>query len=144
MRNGIDLGVFWKTFEQILIENGEPFKIVYKDHYADVNRYKINLNIDVDISLVRRDNFLRVGLYIIDKYSDIGRIILANKEQINKQLTFSPLWESGEKNPDTLRVIVKLPIDNFTCRELIEQALPYIMEFIAVAKKYGEQFFFDF
>ena len=50
----------------------------------------------------------------------------------------------GEKNPDTLRVIVKLPIDNFTCRELIEQALPYIMEFIAVAKKYGEQFFFDF
>ena len=29
MRNRIDLGVFWKTFEQILIENGEPFKIVY-------------------------------------------------------------------------------------------------------------------
>lgn len=35
MRNRIDLGVFWNTFEQILIENGEPFKIVYKDHYAD-------------------------------------------------------------------------------------------------------------
>lgn len=28
MRNRIDLGVFWNTFEQILIENGEPFKIV--------------------------------------------------------------------------------------------------------------------
>ncbi len=150
MRNKIDLGVFWRTFEQILMENGEPFKIIYTKedgtltHYADVNRVKLNLSICMDISLVRRENFLRVGLYINNIHSQIGRIILANKERINDELSFAPLWEQGARNANALRVIVKFPINDNSCRDLIENALPYIIEFIAVADKYGKNYFFDF
>lgn len=93
---------------------------------------------------MKRSNFLRIGLYIIDKDSPIGIIILSNKENINEQLSFQPNWEYGSRNPNTLRVTVKLPIDSKTSRELIEEALPIIMEFIEVAKKYGGNYFFDY
>lgn len=145
MNNHIDLDSFWKTFEQILTENGEPFKIVHKDHFANVNRRNVNFNVTLDISLVRRNNFLRVGLYIRDKRSEIGRIILANKERINRALSFTPRWEDGEKNPNTLWVVNKFPINDSTYRELIEKSIPYIMEYIDVAIKYGKKYdFFDF
>ena len=145
MNNYIDLDSFWKTFEQILIENGEPFKIVHKYQFANVNRRKVNFNVTLDISLVRRKNFLRVGLYIRDRRSEIGRIILANKERINRALSFMPRWEIGEKNPNTLWVITKIPINDSTYRELIEKSIPYIMEYIDVAVKYGKKYdFFDF
>ena len=149
MYQKIDLDYFWRTFEQILREHGEPYKIIHEKSgkqtpYANVNKLRpINSNC-VDISLVRRKNFLRVGLYIIDRYSSIGQHILANRENINRELSFAPQWEKGEKNPNTLRVIVKFPIDDHTCRELINEAFPYIEEFIKVAGKYGKREFFDF
>ncbi len=149
MKNKIDLGAFWKTFEELLIENGEPFNIVHEKggeqtYWACVNKNRALADNTVDISLVQSKNFLRVGLYIRVRNTDIGRIILANKEHINAQLSFTPIWEDGTNNKNALRVIVKLPIDNLTCKELIEQALPYIMEFIVVAKKYGGREFFDY
>ena len=145
MNNNFDLDSFWKTFDEILTENGEPFKIVHKDHFANVNRRKVNFNVTLDISLVRRNNFLRVGLYIRDKRSEIGRIILANKERINRALSFTPRWEDGEKDPNTLWVVNKFPINDSTYRELIEKSIPYIMEYIDVAIRYGKKYdFFDF
>ena len=87
---------------------------------------------------------MRIGLYIIDKDSPIGIIILSNKESINEQISFQPNWEYGSRNPNTLRVTVKLSIESKTSRELIEEALPIIMEFIEVAKKYGKDYFFDY
>ena len=149
LRNKIDLRYFWVTFEQVLNETGNPFGIIHEKsgeqtYWACVNKNKILTDNVVDISLVQSKNFLRIGLYIIDRTTDIGKIILANKEQINESLSFNPIWEDGTKNKNTLRVIIKLPIDNFTPRELIYKALPYVMEFISVAKKYGEKEFFDF
>ncbi len=145
----IDLKIFWDSFDRILAEKGEPFKIIHEKsgeqtHWACVNRNKILANYCIDISLIRKDNYLRVGLYIIDKNSDVGRIISVNKEIILRQLSFEPLWMHGIKNPDTLRVIKKINIDDKTNRELIEEALPYITEFINIAEQYGKQYFFDF
>lgn len=147
--NAITKETFWFDFENILKENGEPFKIIHEKageqtFWACVNKNKAFTNNCVDISLVKRSNFLRIGLYIIDKDSPIGIIILSNKENINEQLSFQPNWEYGSRNPNTLRVTVRLPIDSKTSRELIEEALPIIMEFIEVAKKYGGNYFFDY
>ena len=147
--NVITKETFWFDFEKILNENGEPFKIIHEKageqtYWACVNKNQIFTNNCVDISLVKRSNFLRIGLYIIDKDSPIGIIILSNKENINEQLSFQPNWEYGSRNPNTLRVTVKLPIDSKTSRELIEEALPIIMEFIGIAKKYGGNYFFDY
>ena len=147
MNNNFDRESFWQTFEQVLIENGEPFKIVHERgrSFANVNRRKINISVYLDISPLKTKNFLRVGLYIDDRHSKIGRIILANKERINRALSFMPRWEDGVKNPDTLRVVTKFPINDSTYRELIEKSIPYIMEYIDVAVKYGKKYdFFDF
>lgn len=138
-KNVISKETFWFDFENILKENGEPFKIIHEKageqtFWACVNKNKAFTNNCVDISLVKRSNFLRIGLYIIDKDSPIGIIILSNKESINEQLSFQPNWEYGSRNPNTLRVTVKLPIDSKTSRELTEEALPIIMEFIGIAK----------
>lgn len=147
--NVITKETFWCIFEKILCENGDPFKIIHEKageqtFWACVNKNKAFTNNCLDISLVKRSNFLRIGLYIIDRDSLIGKIILANKESINEQLSFFPNWEHGTRNPNTLRVTVKIPIDRKTSRELIEEALPIIMEFIEIAKKYGEKYFFDY
>ncbi|MCD7728651.1 MAG: DUF4268 domain-containing protein [Clostridia bacterium] len=145
----ISLDVFWNTFEQILIENGEPFKIIHEKageqtHWACVNKNKALNNNCVDISLVRREGFLRVGLYIIDRNARIGQILLANKENIDRQISFEHIWEDGTRNPNTLRIIKKFPIAGKTSREIIENALPYIMKYVEIAKIYGEHDFFDF
>lgn len=151
MKHRIGLKDFWHTFEQILIENGEPFKIIHENsskgiqtHYANVNKLKIRNNNCVDISLVRRSNFLRVGLYIYDKNSPVGKSILTYRQTINAKLSFTPDWEWGVRNVNTLWVVKKFPIDDKSCRELIEEALPIIMEFIGIAKEYGQNYFFDF
>ncbi|MCD7728650.1 MAG: DUF4268 domain-containing protein [Clostridia bacterium] len=107
MGNKIDLASFWRTFEQILIENGEPFKIVHEFagrevYWACINKYKSTMNINLHVSLVNQKNCVRVGLYISDRNTPIGRVILANKESINNQLSFTPVWENGAKNPNTL------------------------------------------
>lgn len=147
--NVIAKETFWFDFENILKENGEPFKIIHEKageqtYWACVNKNQILTNNCVDISLVKRSNFLRIGLYIIDKDSPVGKIILSDKQKINEQLSFPPNWEYGSRNPNTLRITVKLPIDSKTSRELTEEALPIIMEFIEVAKKYGGDYFFDY
>ncbi len=149
MRSKIELGSFWKTFEQILMENGEPFSIIHEKggeqtYWACINKNKAFVDNCVHIELVQSKNILRTGIYVRLKNTILGDKMILNKENINKSLSFTPIWKSGVKNVNTLRIVVEFPIDNKTSRELIEDSLPYLMEFIAVAKKYGEQFFFDF
>ena len=145
----IPLSYFWRTFEEILLEKGEPFKIIHEKggeqtFWACINRNKALVNNSVDISLVQSKNFLRVGLYVLDKTSNLGVRLIRNRKYIDDELTFIPKWESGERNSNTLRITAKFPIDNNTSRELIEKAFPYIMQFFAIAKKYGKYEFFDF
>ncbi len=141
---------FWEAFERILIENGEPFKIVYRsskiEYWASVNKYVVSNYNSVDIGLVLKENKLRLGLWLHDKTSDIAKKLQNHKKEIEEMLSFKPIWSDGLSNKNALRIMTYIPLDfeYRTYREVIENALPIIIEFIAVAKKYGEQFFFDF
>ena len=145
--------IFWELFDEILIENGEPFSICYKKSgeycsWADVNKNKAWNENAIDISFLIRDGLLRVDLYV-QKGEDVplGRRILNNKEEIDSMVSLPIKWEYGTSNPNTLRPsvyfkFVKNNKDDY--RRVIEEALPTIMEFINVANKYGSDEFFDF
>ena len=147
--------IFWELFEEVLIENGEPFKIAYRKgidntitSYAAVNKNQSFNNIGIDISFLLRKRKLRVDLYILlGETIPIGQKIWNNKEKINSMVSLPLMWERGEKNKETIRVSVYFDfiqddIDDY--RRVIEESLPTIMEFINVANKYGKDEFFDF
>lgn len=145
--------IFWETFEDVLMENGEPFSICYMQggkpqSWANVNRnHAWNANA-IDLSFLNSQGLFRVDLYMQNGELDhIGRIIMANKEKINLMVTQPIKWERGERNPNTLRPSVYFPFkknnkDDY--RRVIEESLPTILEFIEVANKYGKNMFFDF
>ncbi len=140
---------FWKVFDEILIENGEPFQIVHEmsgkvKSWATVNRNHIWTASMVCIGLRSRKKEMGIDIYVEDMNTTIGKILLANKDKISNEFSVPVQWISGEKQPNTFRVRYPISFANCTYREAIEKALPIIIEFIAVAKKYGEQFFFDF
>ena len=140
---------FWKTFDEILIENGEPFQIIHtmsgkERSWANVNRVRAMNNNAVDLSLQSKRERFRIDFYIYDKNNEIGQIMSSNKDKINSEISVALQWKSGDKNPNTLRVQYFISYANCSYREAIEKALPIIMEFIAVANKYGRNYFFDF
>lgn len=145
--------IFWELFEEILMENGEPFNICYKMGdkicaWANINKNHAWNENAIDISFRTRDCMLRVDLYV-QRGEDIllGRRILNNKEDINSMVTKSINWEYGTSNAKTLRPSVYFSFirnNKEDYRRVIEESLPTIMEFINVANKYGKDEFFDF
>ncbi len=142
---------FWKTFDKMLIEEGLSVKLTHEmagkpTHWANVNKYHAFNNNAVDISLVQRQNVIRIGFYIDDRNSRIGRLILANKQKIDEKISFPLHWESGTRNPNTLRVVTYVPFDFLrnSYREVVQECLPKLYEFIILAYEYGKKEFFDF
>ncbi len=140
---------FWKIFEEVLEENGMPFQIVHEmsgksKSWANVNKKHIFNKNAVDISLRSREKRLRLGLYVVDKNCELGRVLFANKANIDKKLPFEHNWENGSRNVNTLRITTYLSFSHLTYREVIEQALPILVEYISIADEYGSGYFFDF
>lgn len=145
--------IFWETFEDVLMENGEPFSVCYMmnekpQSWANVNRnHAWNANA-IDLSFLNSQGLFRVDLYMQNGEQDqIGRKIKANKEDVNSMITLPVRWENGEKNPNTLRPSVYFPFEKNNkddYRRVIEESLPTILEFIEVANIYGKNMFFDF
>ena len=141
--------VFWKLFEKILKEKGEPFKIAYIHQirkeitsFAAVNRFgSFNANA-LDLSFLIREKKFRVNLYI-SKPSLIKKF-MDSKEDVNNMISSAISWDNGKM---VLRPSVYfdfIPGDLEDYRVAIEESLPTIIEFIEVANKYGEKEFFDF
>lgn len=148
---------FWKIFEEILAENGNPFSIAYMKNgketsWANINKKNALNENALDLSFLVTKGMLRIDLYVrsgVDSF--LGRKILMSKEEIEKMISVPIIWENGTRNGKTLRPSYYLNIrpqfsGDYTeeYRRVIEESLPIIMEFIAVARKYGEREFFDF
>lgn len=146
--------IFWKLFDEILIENGEPFSIAYKKKngeitsYGQVNKLFATPNGTViDLSFILRDGKFRVNFYIPERKTSLRDNFINNKEQIESMITKTLLWENGSQNENVLRPsvyfeFIKNDVDDY--RRVIEESLPTIIEFINVANKYGQDEFFDF
>lgn len=147
--------LFWELFDEILLENGEPFKISYQNkrneikHNGAVNKHFTNTpsGTAIDLGFNLRKGVFRVNFYIPDLNIDLKNKLLANKEQINSMITLPLLWENGDKNESVLRPsvyfnFIQNDVDDY--RRVIEESLPTIMELINVANKYDKDEFFDF
>ena len=147
--------LFWELFEEILIENGEPFKISYQNkkneikHNGAVNKDFTNTpsGTAIDLGFNFGKGIFRVNFYIPERKPDLKNKLLTNKEQINSMITLPLLWEKGEKNELVLRPsvyfnFIQNDVDDY--RRVIEESLQTIIEFINVANMYGKDEFFDF
>lgn len=141
--------IFWKLFEKILAEKGEPFKIAYIHKiqneitsYAAVNRNSsFNANA-IDLSFLLREKKFRVNLYI-SKPSLIKKF-MDNKEEVNSMVSLPLTWDNGKMvlRPSVYFGLIPEDIEDY--RKVIEESLPTILEFIEIANKYGKDDFFDF
>lgn len=147
--------LFWELFDEILLENGEPFKISYQNkkneikHNGAVNKDFTNTpsGTAIDLGFNLRKGVFRVNFYIPDVNIKLKNKFTSNKEQIDSMITLPLLWERGEKNELVLRPsvyfnFIQNDVDDY--RRVIEESLPTIIEFINVANKYGKDEFFDF
>ena len=146
---------FWDIFEEKLIENGEPFTIAYqkKDvNWAAINRSKHHVEnvaffdktLSVDFLIKER----KVRINISVKY-DLKMIdhLKANKTEIESMITAPVEWISGTKNPNALRIqhLIPVEIGNTTnYADVIDLALPIIMDMIRVCERFADKQFFDF
>ena len=92
---------FWKLFENILKEKGEPFKISYIHKitneitsYAAVNRNSsFNANA-VDLSFLLREKKLRVDLYVTK--ATLIKKLMDSKEEVNNLISLPVNWDNGK------------------------------------------------
>ena len=140
--------IFWKLFDKILKEKGEPFKIAYihqiqKDitSYAAVNRNgSFNANA-IDLSFLPREKMFRVNIYISS--ARLIRKFMDNKELVNSMITSPILWDNGKSvlRPSVYFEFIPGDVDNY--KKTIENSLSTIQEFIEVANIFGKDEFFD-
>ena len=132
---------FWKRLNTAIEENGQPFAIKSRTHYATINQKSASSNLCLSLDFLLTKGFLRIGIYIHDdsKTPHFERLY-ARKEAIEQALGFHCLWtKRGEKNPNTRRIEVQLPFtayDRDDYERLIEESLPIIMKYIEVFSYY--------
>ena len=141
--------IFWKVFDGVLKENGEPFKISYVHKvrneittYASVNR-KSSFNANsLNLNFLLKEKKLRVELYVTSPI--LMRKFMGLKEEINSMVSLPIVWDDGKRVLRPSVYFEFLPDDEDDYKIAIEESLPTILEFIEVANKYGTGEFFDF
>lgn len=129
---------FWIQFNEVLVERGKPFNIrkATTHHWYDIAIGTGEAH--VALTLVNRDNFVGVELYISDNKSLFDRLF-SQKERIEDELGLSPEWQrlDGKK---ASRILYRIPGLNFEDHSNYEQLMNEMIDkavlFMKVFKKY--------
>ena len=124
---------FWDMYNEILINNGEPFSISSKKQWAIVNKNSPAWNepvIAMDFLVQKR--ILRINAFLLDDQCLFARL-MGMKAKIEENLGFTPDWVHGEKGENTFRIKTELSFipnnhDDY-CR-VIEESLPIVMKYV--------------
>lgn len=136
--------IFWSIFEKKLVDIGNPFYICHgmngeTTHYASVNKYRSFVNLGLTVDFLYRDEKVRINIYIQNDV-DLFNYLHLNRGKIEQELNFKPQWiYSGEKNPNTRRVISTFPIavgNPLDYERVIEKIIPIITQYKKVFTKY--------
>lgn len=138
---------FWEVFDELLIENGEPFNLTHfysgrETSWACVNSNRARRSISLEASITGNCSKLRVDLYIENK--EINKFLynklLSNYDLIRQEAQASLEWENGTKSKKTIRLAYYVPINRYnvdTYRDTIERVLPVYVKLIKTLKKLG-------
>lgn len=142
---------FWKTFDEKLIENGEPFSILYEKggevtYWAVVNKNQSFVDNALSIDFLVREQKLRINIYIRNDLN-LFSIFERNRNDIESMVGVPLKWIEGTKNKNTRRIAYEIPINigyysNYN--EDIDEILPVVNKMKKVCEVYAKNIFFDF
>ena len=115
---------FWEIFDEKLIENGEPFSILYEKggevtYWAVVNKKQSFVDNALSIDFLVREQKLRINIYV------------------RTDLTLFSIFERNRKDIETM-------VGMSYYDEVIDKALPVVDKMKKVCEVYARNNFFDF
>lgn len=135
---------FWSKYQEILMENGEPFSLkINRDrdgslrHYAYVNAERFPTNRCICIEFTPQCGRVRYGIYL-EKDIELFDILFSYKDKIEEQLGFSCHWEHGAKGPNARRIYCEqeiTPCDHDSYLDAIEKSMVRLIKFAEVFEK---------
>ena len=142
---------FWKTFDEKLIENGEPFSILHeKDgevtYWAVVNKKHSFVDNALSIDFLVRAKKLRINIYVRNDLP-LFSIFERNKQEIEAIVCEKLEWLNGTTNPNTRRIAYIIPVETghlSNYEEIIDNILPIVDKMKKVCEMYAKNAFFDF
>ena len=142
---------FWKIFDEKLIENGEPFSILHEKggevtYWAVVNKKHSFVDNALSIDFLVRAQKLRINIYVRDDLRLFSRLE-NHKQEVEAIIGKKVDWLKGTTNPNTRRIAYEIPVNTgyyANYDEIIDSALPVIVEMKKVCDTYAKNEFFDF
>lgn len=139
---------FWKAFEEKLIENGEPFSILYEKcgevtYWAVVNKKQSFVNNVLSIDFLVREQKLRINIYVRTDLA-LFSIFERNKKEIETMVGIPLKWIEGTRNKNTRRIAYEIPVktgDYSNYDEVIDKALPVVDKMKKVCEMYARNIF---
>lgn len=132
---------FWHTYQETLMENGEPFslKFFYDSqgifrHYAHVNASRFPTNRCICIEFTPQCGRVRYGIYLENDVVLYGSLF-NDKEKIESRLGFRCHWEHGTKGKNARRIYCEKEIiaynrDSYI--DAIDESMPRLLKFAEV------------
>ncbi len=142
---------FWGTFDEKLIENGEPFSILHEKggevtYWAVVNKNQSFADNALSIDFLVREQKLRINIYVRTDLA-LFSIFESNKKEIETIVGVPLKWIVGTKNKNTRRIAYEIPVNTgyySNYNETIDKALPIVDKMKKVCELYAKNEFFDF
>lgn len=142
---------FWKIFDEKLIENGEPFSILHEKggevtYWGVINKNHSLVDNALSIDFLAREKKLRINIYVRTDLA-LFSVFEKNKQNIEKTISVPLKWIVGTRNKNTRRIAYEIPVNTgyyANYDEIIDSALPVIVEMKKVCEKYAKYDFFDF
>ena len=142
---------FWKTFDEKLIENGEPFSILYEKggevtYWAVVNKKQSFVDNALSIDFLVRDQKLRINIYVRTDLA-LFSVFERNRKDIETMVGEPLKWIEGIRNKNTRRIAYEIPVNTgyySNYDEVIDKILPVVDKMKKVCEMYAEHDFFDF
>ncbi len=141
---------FWRIFDEKLIENGEPFSILYEKagevtYWAVVNKKRSFVDNALSIDFLVKAEKLRINIYVRNNLS-LFEVFEKHKQEIETIVGTKLEWINGTTNPNTRRIAYIIPVktgyySNYD--EVIDKVLPVVNNMKKVCEIYAKNEFFD-
>lgn len=132
--------IFWKMYDEFLIENGEPFTISPKRHWCVVNAKNVNKPC-LSMDFLVQDKILRVGIYIQNDANGLYDRLIDKREYLDSIFADrKPEWcEKCKKGKTTKRIKIEIPFfyeseDEY--ERIIELSAKFVLKFIKAYRPY--------
>lgn len=123
---------FWAAFNELLMENGEPFNLTIDDDSAVIAK---NNNANLTVTFNPTQKYFTVGIYTPNRM--VWNTLNAHKAEINSQLAQKPTWGSTASACYVQIKSASAFYDNIPYAQLIESMLEDTETYIDIFNKYS-------